>query len=152
MAAWKCVLAPRAVAFHHHSSTLGHGSKAKYLLVGRNRVRLLAKNASGRQLRRRLIQIVVYDLLYAGYVAATDRTFAPLVGRLRGLRDWRTYRAAGRPARREIGLAPSPGVRDALRRTRVYRSVPTDGARAVGGADHQHEHAGRRARIGRVPR
>ena len=43
---WRCVLAPRAVALHHHSATLGHGSKAKHLLVGRNRVRMLAKNAS----------------------------------------------------------------------------------------------------------
>ena len=40
--------APRAVALHQHSATLGHGSSCKYWLVGRNRVRMLAKNATGR--------------------------------------------------------------------------------------------------------
>src|SRR5204862_527470 len=45
MAGWRCVLAPRAIALHRHSPTLGHGSNAKHLLVGRNRVRMLAKNA-----------------------------------------------------------------------------------------------------------
>jgi GT2 family glycosyltransferase len=124
LAGWTCLLAPRAVGVHHHSSTLGHGSKAKHLLVGRNRVRMLAKNASGRQLRRRLIQIVAYDLLYVAYAAAADRTFAPLVGRLQGLRDWSAYRAAGVPHRHEIRLSRSPGVVAGLRRSRTYRSVP----------------------------
>ncbi len=122
MAGWRCVLAPRAVALHHHSATLGHASDAKYLLVGRNRVRMLAKNASARQLRRRLLAIVAYDLLYVAHAAVSDRTLAPLAGRLDGLREWRAYRAAGRPARRETRLPPAPGVRAALRRNRVYRS------------------------------
>jgi GT2 family glycosyltransferase len=152
MAGWRCVLAPRAVAAHRHSSTLGHGSKAKHLLVGRNRVRMLAKNASGRQLRGRLIQIMVYDLLYAADVAAIDRTLAPLVGRFRGLREWSAYRAAGRPTRHEIALSPSPGVRDALRRSRVYRSVPSGSALALGRADHRHDRAGGRPRLGQGPR
>jgi GT2 family glycosyltransferase len=123
MAGWRCVLAPRAVALHHHSATLGHASDAKYALVGRNRVRMLAKNASGRQLRRRLLAIVAYDLLYVAHAAVADRTLAPLAGRIDGLRDWRSYRAAGRPARRETRLRPAAGVRDALRRNRVYRSA-----------------------------
>lgn len=131
-AGWRCLLAPRAVALHHHSSTLGHRSKAKHFLVGRNRVRMLAKNASGRQLRRRLVQIVAYDLLYVAHAAAADRTFAPLVGRVQGLRDWNAYRAAGRPHRHEIRLSPSGGVRDALRRRRAYRrAVPPAAAPAA---------------------
>jgi GT2 family glycosyltransferase len=125
MAGWRCVLAPRAVALHHHSPTLGHGSKAKHLLVGRNRVRMLAKNASRRQLLRGLPRIVAYDLLYVGYAAITDRTTAPLTGRLSGLRDWRADRAAGFGGRREIQLSPSPGLLAALRRNRAYRSVRT---------------------------
>src|SRR5439155_722433 len=121
--ALRCVLAPRAIALHHHSPTLGHGSNAKHLLVGRNRVRMLAKNASRGQLRRRLLRIVAYDLLYVSYAAAVARTRAPLTGRLRGLRDWRADRTAGRPGRREIELAPPPGLLAALRRNRVYRSA-----------------------------
>jgi GT2 family glycosyltransferase len=120
MAGWRCVLAPDAVAFHHLSSTLGHGSSAKHRLVGRNRVRMLAKNAGTRQLRRRLIQIVGYDLAYIAYVAAVGRTLAPLEGRLRGLAEWRTYRAAGTAGRRELELPRSPGLRAALRRNRTY--------------------------------
>jgi GT2 family glycosyltransferase len=123
MAGWRCMLAPRAIALHHHSPTLGHGSNAKHLLVGRNRVRLLAKNASRRQLRRRLLRIVAYDLLYVSYAAAVARTRAPLTGRLRGLRDWRADRAAGGSGRREIELAPPPGLLAALHRNRVYRSA-----------------------------
>jgi len=123
MAGWACLLAPRAIGLHRHSATLGHGSKAKHLRVGRNRVRMLAKNASTRQLRRKLPAIVGYDLLYITHAAFADRTLAPLVGRLQGIGDWRAYRRAGRSQRREIELSPSPGVRAARRRTRVYRAA-----------------------------
>ncbi len=144
LAGWSCVLAPRAVAVHHHSSTLGHRSRAKHLLVGRNRVRMLAKNASGGQLRRRLVQIVAYELLYVAYAAAADRTFAPLVGRLQGLRDWRAYRAAGRAHRCELRLSRSAGVRDALRRRRAYRSVPSLGTHGALGLANHGQQAGMR--------
>jgi GT2 family glycosyltransferase len=123
MAGWTCLLAPGAIGVHHHSATLGHGSKAKHLHVGRNRVRMLAKNASGRQLRRKLPAIVAYDLLYVAGAAAADRTLAPLVGRLQGVGDWRAYRRAGRSERREIELSRAPGVRAARRRGRVYRTA-----------------------------
>ena len=123
MSGWRALLAPAAVAHHRHSATLGHGSNAKHLLVGRNRVRMLAKNASGRQLRSRLVRIVGYDAAYVAYAAATAHTLAPLQGRLRGLAEWRTYRAAGSPARRELELPPSPGLRAAFGRNRAYRSV-----------------------------
>jgi GT2 family glycosyltransferase len=123
MAGWACLLAPRAIGLHRHSATLGHGSKAKHLRVGRNRVRMLAKNASTRQLRRKLPAIVGYDLLYITHAAFADRTLAPLVGRLQGIGDWRAYRRAGRSQRREIELSPSPGVRAARRRTRAYRAA-----------------------------
>ncbi len=124
MAGWRCVLAPRAVALHHHSATLGHGSAAKHRLVGRNRVRMLAKNATARRLRAGLVPILAYDLLYVAHVAVTGRTLAPLTGRLEGLVEWRRYRAAGRAGRRELELPQSPGLRAALARNRVYRSRP----------------------------
>jgi GT2 family glycosyltransferase len=124
MAGWRCVLAPRAIALHHHSATLGHCSDAKHRLVGRNRVRMLAKNATARGLRTCLVPIVAYDLLYVAHTAITGRTLAPLNGRLEGLAEWRRYRAAGRAGRRELELPRSPGLRAALARNRVYRSHP----------------------------
>ena len=56
---------------------------------------------------------------YDAICAATD----DLLGRLQGIGDWRAYRRAGRSQRRELELPPAPGVLDALRRSRVYRSV-----------------------------
>ena len=123
MAGWTCLLAPGAIGVHRHSATLGHGSRAKHLHVGRNRVRMLAKNASGRQLRRKLPAIVAYDLLYVAAAAVADRTLAPLLGRLQGIGDWRAYRSAGLSQRREIELSPAPGVRAARRRARTYRTA-----------------------------
>jgi GT2 family glycosyltransferase len=120
MHGWRCVYAPRAVARHHHSETLGHRSSPKYYLVGRNRVRMLAKNATGAQLRRHGLSMIVYDLLYLTYVAATARTLAPLRGRLRGLREWGSYRSCGVPHRRAVRLRPPPGLRAALERDRAY--------------------------------
>ena len=124
MAGWRCVLAPRAIALHHHSATLGHRSDAKHRLVGRNRVRMLAKNATARGLCAGLAPIVAYDLLYVAHGAVTGRTLTPLAGRLEGLAEWRRYRAAGRAGRRELVLPRSPGLRAALARNRVYRSRP----------------------------
>jgi len=46
MARWRCLLEPRAIVHHHHSATAGHRSDYKYFHVGRNRVRMLAKNAT----------------------------------------------------------------------------------------------------------
>jgi GT2 family glycosyltransferase len=123
MAGWTCLLAPRAIGVHRHSATLGHGSKAKHRYVGRNRIRMLAKNASGRQLRRKLPAILAYDVLYVAHTAVAHRTLAPLVGRLRGIADWRAYRRGGRSQRREIELSPPPGVRAARRQGRVYRTA-----------------------------
>ena len=45
MEGWRAVLAPSAVVLHHHSATARHRSDFKNYFVGRNRVRLLAKNA-----------------------------------------------------------------------------------------------------------
>jgi len=119
MAGWRCVYAPAAIVRHHHSSSLGHGSPAKHFLVGRNRVRMLAKNAMGPHLRRYGLAIAAYDLGHVAFVAVTSRTVAPLSGRLRGLRKWGAYRARG-AERQPVALVPASGVRDALRRHRAY--------------------------------
>jgi GT2 family glycosyltransferase len=120
MRGWRSVYAPTAVVVHDHSTTLGHRSAEKHFLVGRNRVRMLAKNASRSQLIEKGLGMVVYDVAYVAYAATTGRTLAPLRGRLQGLRDWRSYRAAGRPDRCSIRLVPSSGIRGALRRDRAY--------------------------------
>jgi GT2 family glycosyltransferase len=120
MRGWRCLYVPDAVVTHDHSATLGHGSSRKYFLVGRNRVRLLAKNASTAQLRRYAPWMLLDDFAYVGFIALTQLTFAPLAGRFAGLREWRRYRRAGAAGRREIPLARVSGVRAALRRQKVW--------------------------------
>jgi hypothetical protein len=64
------------------------------------------------------VPIAAYDLAYVLFAGLTDRTLAPLRGRLRGLREWRRYRRA--QTRAEIELEPIRGLRAALGRRRVW--------------------------------
>jgi GT2 family glycosyltransferase len=123
MGGWRSVYTPEARALHRHSTVLGHGSQAKHALVGRNRVRMLAKNATGPQLRRHGTAMIAYDLAYVTYAALRGGTLAPLKGRIDGVRTWRRYRALGRGARRPVRFSAAGGLRAALRRDRAYRSV-----------------------------
>lgn len=118
---WRCVLVPQAVVHHHHSVSAGHGSDLKYFHVGRNRVRLLARNAPTRHLLRYGPAIVAYDLAYVAFAAVTDRTAAPLTGRLRGLREWRRYRTTG-ASRGAAMLVPARGLGSARRRRAAWLS------------------------------
>jgi GT2 family glycosyltransferase/glycosyltransferase involved in cell wall biosynthesis len=117
---WRAVYAPRAVVYHHHSATAQHGSPAKLYLVGRNRVRTLAKNASNGMLVLNGPWMLAYDAAYVLYASVSGRTLAPLKGRLDGLREWRAYRRAGEPHRRPLSLRRPLGFRRALRRHRGY--------------------------------
>lgn len=119
MAGWRCLFEPAAVVRHHHSATTRHRSDSKHFHVGRNRVRMLAKNATGRHLLRYGPLILLYDLAYIAYTLASDRTVAPLRGRIRGLRDWRSYRAA-QIDRRPVGLVAARGLRAALARNAAW--------------------------------
>lgn len=121
MAGWQCLYVPAAVAYHHGSATAGEASPFKYFLVGRNRMRLLAKNATTGHLARWGWAMTLYDVAYVAYVAATDRTLAPLRGRLAGLRDWRRYRNAGTATRRALKLEAPTGPLGALRQRAAYR-------------------------------
>jgi len=120
MNGWSAVYVPTAVAYHRHSLTFTHASDEKYFLVGRNRVRLLAKNATARQLAVYGAPAVAYDLAYVLFVLVTRRSLAPLHGRLRGLREWRRYRASAPSPRQSVRLARPRGLRAALRRNRSW--------------------------------
>jgi GT2 family glycosyltransferase len=128
MHGWRAVYEPTAVAYHHHSRTFRHSSDEKYFLVGRNRMRLLAKNATRRQLVVFGLPIAVYDLAYVSFVLATQRSVAPLRGRLRGIGEWGNYRALARDDRRTVTLAPIQGLRSAVHRNRQWTAPPTTAA------------------------
>jgi GT2 family glycosyltransferase len=115
MRGWRCLYAPQAVVRHHHSASSVHGSAFKHFYVGRNRVRLLAKHVPASHLLRYGAAIVAHDIAHVVVAGLSDHTLAPLRGRLRGLREWRTYRAAGRD-RQPVVLAPVEGPRRALAR------------------------------------
>jgi GT2 family glycosyltransferase len=131
MRGWRCLYTPRAVVHHHHGATVSHGSCLKYFHVGLNRVRMLAKNADARQLRRYGLQMIGYDLAYVSFAAITDRTLAPLRGRLKGLREWRSYRRAG-AGRRPVDLAPTRGLRAALTRRAAWLANSAANTRSPG--------------------
>ncbi len=128
---------------HHHGATIGHGSSLKYFHVGLNRVRTLAKNADSGQLLRHGPAMIGYDIAYVTYAALTDRTLAPLRGRVKGVREWRSYRRAGAPTRGPVELAPTRGLRAALgRRSRLAGRVERPAL----------ERRRARARVGPAPR
>ncbi len=116
IAGWRCLYEPTAIVVHHHSATTRHRSDYKYFHVGRNRVRMLAKNATREHLLRYAPLILLYDLAYVAYALVVDRSTAPLRGRIQGLRDWGPYRLAPGRTRREVELAPVRGLRAALGR------------------------------------
>ncbi|SEH10281.1 glycosyltransferase [Thermoleophilum album] len=121
---WRALYEPRAVVIHHHSATARHGSPQKLYLVGRNRVRTLAKNAPASLLLRSLPGILLYDLSYVAYAAIVLRSLAPLRGRLAGLREWRRYRRAGAPYRGRVRLRRPLGIRRALERHHTWQREP----------------------------
>jgi GT2 family glycosyltransferase len=120
MRGWRCLYVPDAVVFHDYGGTVRHGSEYRFLQAGRNRVRLVLKNADSRMLRRYGIAMLAYDLAYISYALLKHRTLAPLKGRLEVLREWRAIRAAGANGRQAIELAPILGLRAALRRRAAW--------------------------------
>lgn len=119
-AGWRALYVPGAIVVHHHSVTSRHGSPFKHWLVGRNRVRVLARNADGTDLRRYGVAILVHDLAQVLFVMLITGSLAGVRGRLRGLREWRTYRSAGAMTRRRVALSPPHGLAAAFRRNAVW--------------------------------
>ena len=83
-AGWRCRYVPDAQVVHQHSATGGEGSPWKHYRLGRNKVRLLAKNYPV-ALWPWLPLVVAYDAAAVGYALATRREGAALRGRLAGL-------------------------------------------------------------------
>jgi GT2 family glycosyltransferase len=120
---WTAVYAPSAVAHHRDGASAAYRSPFKYHQTGRNRLLTLAKNAD-RQMLRRWPRMALHDLAYVAYVAATDRSLAPLRGRVAGLRHWREFRRDHRPDGVPIALARPGGLSATLRRRRVRSAQP----------------------------
>ena len=156
-AGWSCLYVPASVAYHHGSATAGEASARKYFLVGRNRMRLLAKNATGGQLallglgdgalRPRLRRVRGGDRPHA---RAADR---PLDGPARVGHVPRARRgdpragAARAPERAARRVAPAQG-----RTAHDARPLPRAARRGDGGHGHPRHRARAGARRrGRLP-
>ncbi len=145
MRGWRCLYVPRAIVYHDLGGTVPHGSDRRLRQAGRNRWLLIAKNLDGRQLRRALPRIVIFDVAYVAYACPRFRTLAPIRGRIDGLRLWRTARAAGAAGRTPVRLSKPAPLLAALARRRAWTTVrsshrqvdgvvPVDGC-VVGDAD-----------------
>ena len=113
---------PAALAHHRGSATSREGSAFKYRLVGRNRMRLLAKNATAGQLARYGLAMVAFDLAYV----AVRRRHGPhrraAQGRWPGCAVARgPGRRARRPAVPRPWLRAGSGWSGALGQWRGYR-------------------------------
>jgi GT2 family glycosyltransferase len=83
---WRSVVVPQARARHVYSATAGQGSPLKQRLLGRNRLRVIARCLPADLALRCLPAILAYDLLALAYAALTRRP-AIAGGRLAALRD-----------------------------------------------------------------
>jgi len=120
MRGWRCLYVPDAIVYHDYGGTVPHGSEYRFLQAGRNRVRLVVKNADRRMLMRYGALMVLYDLAYIAYTLLVHRSLAPVRGRWEVLRQWREVRQAGTVGRQPLDLAPIQGVRAALRRRSAW--------------------------------
>lgn len=119
MRGWRCLYVPRAVVLHHVGGTVAYGSELRFLQAGRNRVRLIIKNADRGMLLRYGALIVAWDLAYILVAGVRHRTLAPLRGRWESLRSWRSIRRSGAEGRRPVELAPCMGIRAAIARQSI---------------------------------
>jgi GT2 family glycosyltransferase len=125
MCGWRCLYVPGAIVYHDLGGTIAHGSELRLYQAGRNRLLLIAKNLHTRQLLRLLPRILWFDIAYVGYACLRFRTLAPLRGRVAGIREWRTARAAGAAGRTPVELAPPQPLRAALGRRRSWDRAQT---------------------------
>jgi len=125
MRGWRCLYAPDAVVYHDLGATVPHGSELRFIQAGRNRLLLIAKNMTTRQLLRHGPSIVLFDLLYVAYGLLRLHTLSPLRGRWDGLRLWRSMRRSGAPGRCPVDLARATGFREVMRRRGAWGRFAT---------------------------
>lgn len=82
---WRCLYAPQARVLHRHSATGVEGSPFKRYQLGRNKVRLLAKNYPFRELWWGVPLVIMYDVLAVSYALVARRDVHALRGRIAGL-------------------------------------------------------------------
>ena len=102
---WRCLYAPQARVLHRHSATGVEGSPFKRYQLGRNKVRLLAKNYPFCELWWGVLLVVVYDLLAVAYALVARRDGHALRGRIAGLA------ALGGALRQRQHLKSRPDIR-----------------------------------------
>lgn len=101
-AGWRCRFVPESLVYHAHSAAAVEGSPLKYRLLGRSKIRLIAKNYPWPQVALWGPLILAYDALAVG-LACSRGDFASLRGRLEGLAGLagavasRAAAGAGRP-------------------------------------------------------
>ncbi len=94
-AGWRCFYVPSAKVRHLTSATLGEGSPQKKVLLGRNKVWMVVKNAMAADLPL----ILFYDFLSVMYALIFRRDPYPLRGRIEGWRRIRSFLAHRCPSR-----------------------------------------------------
>ena len=122
---WRAVYEPGAIALHRGSASSGPaGRRSSTGSPGATACGCSRATPRPARSRRLCPRSSLYDCAYVLYVAISDRTFAPLQGRLRGLRGWRAARRRGAASRREVALGSAwRGWRGALRMHRAYREL-----------------------------
>jgi len=101
MLGMRCVLAPRAIAVHEHSATLGSGSTAKNRLLGSGRGRLARKYGANLTPAARARGVLIDGAVYAGK-ALIDRNLGAVTGHREAAR--RTPRAPADPRFERVPL------------------------------------------------
>jgi GT2 family glycosyltransferase len=116
MLGMRCVPAPRAIAVHEHSATLGSGSEAKNRLLGSGRGRLARKYGANLTLSARARGLVIDGVVYTGK-AMVDRNLGAVRGHREAVR--RTPRGPADPRFGRVPLIDRgllPGLRLRLAR------------------------------------
>lgn len=100
LAGWRCVYAPTAVVYHHHSASAVEGSPFKSRLLGRNKLWTIMKNYPWPLVALYWPLIALYDAGSVGVALLQRRDVNPLIGRLWALpglgKMWRKRRAVQR--------------------------------------------------------
>ncbi|MCL5994591.1 MAG: glycosyltransferase family 2 protein [Chloroflexi bacterium] len=95
-AGWQTIYVPTARVYHHHSATGGEGSPFKNRLLGRNKLRLIARNYPVPHVWLYLLPIMAYDIGSVTYALLSRKETSPLAGRLVGICQlpaaWRSRR------------------------------------------------------------